>query len=214
MLAAGIQTPVPLDELESHLREDIGQQIKSGQSEPLAFNLAVQQFGETDVLNNEFAKAGETVFECLKQFFCAFAGIPNPQLVTNMNTPQQNPEPRWVTYLKSAAWVLPAGFIWMGCMVFVVPKLKEVGVASKMELPQLITSELNVADFIRNNFLLGSLIFLALLIMLEWRWRGWARFRRLFFGIIGFCLNFSALFLLATLLIFAVLVASQLAHPR
>jgi hypothetical protein len=30
MLAAGIKTPVPLEELESHLREDIAQQMKSG----------------------------------------------------------------------------------------------------------------------------------------------------------------------------------------
>ena len=30
MLAAGIKTPVPLEELESHLREEIEQQMKSG----------------------------------------------------------------------------------------------------------------------------------------------------------------------------------------
>ena len=30
MLAAGIKTPVPLEELEIHLREEIEQQMKSG----------------------------------------------------------------------------------------------------------------------------------------------------------------------------------------
>ena len=30
MLAAGIKSPVPLEELESHLREEITQQTKSG----------------------------------------------------------------------------------------------------------------------------------------------------------------------------------------
>lgn len=32
MLAAGIKTPVPLEELESHLRDEIEQQTKSGLS--------------------------------------------------------------------------------------------------------------------------------------------------------------------------------------
>jgi hypothetical protein len=40
MLAAGIKTPVPLEELEIHLREDIEQQMKTGLSAPAAFNLA------------------------------------------------------------------------------------------------------------------------------------------------------------------------------
>jgi hypothetical protein len=30
MLAAGIKTPVPLEELEIHLREDVEQQMQSG----------------------------------------------------------------------------------------------------------------------------------------------------------------------------------------
>ena len=33
MLAAGIKTPVPLEELDIHLREDIEQQMKSGSGE-------------------------------------------------------------------------------------------------------------------------------------------------------------------------------------
>ena len=37
MLAAGIQTPVPLEELEVHLRDEIEQQIKSGSDEQQAF---------------------------------------------------------------------------------------------------------------------------------------------------------------------------------
>jgi hypothetical protein len=42
MLDAGINTPVPLDELENHLREDVERQIDSG-SDPLkAFEIAVR----------------------------------------------------------------------------------------------------------------------------------------------------------------------------
>lgn len=56
MLAAGIKTPVPLDELENHLREEIEQQMKSGLKEQEAFKSAVQRMGQADTLKAEFAK--------------------------------------------------------------------------------------------------------------------------------------------------------------
>ena len=46
MLAAGIKTPVPLEELESHLREDIERQMKSGLNEQKAFEVSVQRIGQ------------------------------------------------------------------------------------------------------------------------------------------------------------------------
>ena len=58
MLAAGIKTPVPLEELEIHLREEIEQQMKSGLSEQDAFNSTVQKIGEAGLLKTEFKKAG------------------------------------------------------------------------------------------------------------------------------------------------------------
>jgi hypothetical protein len=57
MLAAGIKSPVPLEELEIHLREEIEQQMKSGLSEQDAFNSTVQKIGEAGLLKTEFKKA-------------------------------------------------------------------------------------------------------------------------------------------------------------
>jgi hypothetical protein len=59
MLAAGIQTPVPLDELEVHLREEIERQTKSGLDEQKAFKISVKKFGQARELKVEFKKAGE-----------------------------------------------------------------------------------------------------------------------------------------------------------
>jgi hypothetical protein len=56
MLAAGIKTPVPLEELEFHLREEIEQQMKSGVNEQRAFEIAAQQTGQASALKNEFKK--------------------------------------------------------------------------------------------------------------------------------------------------------------
>jgi hypothetical protein len=61
MLAAGIKTPVPLEELESHLREEIEQQMKSGLAAQQAFDAAVQKIGQARPLKLEFKKAGEPV---------------------------------------------------------------------------------------------------------------------------------------------------------
>jgi hypothetical protein len=61
MLAAGIQTPVPLDELEIHLREENERLKKSGVDERTAFENAVHQTGQPQALKGEFNKI-ETPF--------------------------------------------------------------------------------------------------------------------------------------------------------
>ena len=58
MLAAGIQTPVPLEELENHLREDVEQRMRSGVSAQDAFDTAVRRIGQAHALTDEFKKTG------------------------------------------------------------------------------------------------------------------------------------------------------------
>ena len=48
-----------LDELESHLREDVEEQVRAGLSAEKAFEVAVQQMGEANALRSEFEKIGE-----------------------------------------------------------------------------------------------------------------------------------------------------------
>ena len=56
MLAAGIKTPVPLDELESHLRDDVEQQMQSGLNATQAFANSVRRLGHAGKLKSEFKK--------------------------------------------------------------------------------------------------------------------------------------------------------------
>jgi cation transport ATPase len=56
MLAVGIKSPVPLEELENHLREEIERQMKSGLSEQTSFEAAILQIGKANILKNEFEK--------------------------------------------------------------------------------------------------------------------------------------------------------------
>jgi hypothetical protein len=56
MLAVGIRTPVPLEELEAHLREEIARQIRLGADEPTAYRAAAAQIGEPAAVKMEFEK--------------------------------------------------------------------------------------------------------------------------------------------------------------
>jgi hypothetical protein len=56
MLVAGIKTPVPLDELENHLREEIGRLTKSGLSEQSTFEIAAGKIGQPGKLKRNLKK--------------------------------------------------------------------------------------------------------------------------------------------------------------
>jgi hypothetical protein len=60
MLAAGIKTPVPLEELEIHLREEVERQMKSGLDEAEAFKASVQKIGQAHMIRDEFKKVETT----------------------------------------------------------------------------------------------------------------------------------------------------------
>lgn len=56
MLASGIKSADILDELESHLRDDFEEQLRSGLNEEQAFQTAKLRIGQAGALQTEFAK--------------------------------------------------------------------------------------------------------------------------------------------------------------
>jgi hypothetical protein len=56
MLTAGIKTPVPLDELENHLREEFRALISTGMSENSAIQIAISRVGAPECVATEFRK--------------------------------------------------------------------------------------------------------------------------------------------------------------
>jgi hypothetical protein len=66
MLVAGIKKPVPLEELEIHLREEIERQAKSGLNEQNAFEISVQRIGEPQPLKSEFKKIERRFMKTMK----------------------------------------------------------------------------------------------------------------------------------------------------
>ena len=57
MAAGGFKSPAVLDELESHLRDEIEKQLQSGRTVRQAFESAVQRLGKREELQREFAGA-------------------------------------------------------------------------------------------------------------------------------------------------------------
>src|SRR5436309_14918739 len=83
MFAAGMKNPGALDELESHLREEVERRMRSGMSAEQAFEIAVRCLGQPAALQNEFAKAGATArtrLQRLKASLLRFFGAPLPAL--------------------------------------------------------------------------------------------------------------------------------------
>ena len=212
MLAAGIKTPVPLEELEIHLREETEQQMKSGLSEQAAFEMTVRQIGRAEVLKTEFVKAGETIYERLKRFVSALAGIPNYQLTTNMNTSDQCIESRWATYLKDVAFAFPPILLWLLSTIFLFPKLNEICQKAGETVPSDSFASLILAtsNFFENHFLLAAIGIVVALVLLEWRSSRWPRYRRAIFGIVSFSLNFAVLALIGFMLVRIVIAGAQL----
>ena len=75
MLAAGIKAPVPLDELECHLRDEIERQMGEGRSAQPAFDLAVQEIGRPGLLKNEFKKIQRNIMTKIALILVGVFGI-------------------------------------------------------------------------------------------------------------------------------------------
>jgi len=58
MLASGIQSPVPLEELESHLRDEIERLMEAGLEPQAALVTAMEKIGQVQTLKTEFTKIG------------------------------------------------------------------------------------------------------------------------------------------------------------
>jgi len=79
MAAGGIKSPAVLDELESHLREDVEREMKAGSGDAKAFEAAARRIGQSSLLKEEFAKINRFKWsrpgQVLGIALCVLAGI-------------------------------------------------------------------------------------------------------------------------------------------
>jgi hypothetical protein len=114
MQAAGIKSPVPLDELEMHLREDVQQQANSGLNEQQSFELAAQKIGQPQAVRNEFNKIGGMTDERRQKFWRAYFIVFS--IINSVLCPycllklEMSPALRTSGFIATA---LASGFLWM-----------------------------------------------------------------------------------------------------
>jgi hypothetical protein len=218
MIASGIKSLGVLDELENHLREDVERKARLGVGEQAAFAAAVRQIGGADVLKIEFTKADGNIGKRVKHLIFNFAGIRNLQFAITMKAhlSTSNLEPRWATYLKATAFVMPAALVWLLCTVLLMPKLRQVCEQAGTSFftfngaPAIFQALAFVGQgmlFLTQHVF--SLIGILLLIfaLLEWRSSQWPRYRRATIGVGAFVVNL-VVFVSITLLVVTAIVAA------
>ena len=202
MAQTGLEDGV-LDELESHLRDDLDAQLRSGLDPRDAFNVAARRVGEARTLKHEFATS-ISVTDRLKSLLFTLAGIPNQTFATTMNTTRF--EPAWATYLKATTFLMPAIFLATVSAIFVVPKLQQIcrdaglPTATAGTFWNLIFSSIQMMLTLSNYGVAIAGGIIVLLLVLEFRFAQWPRYRRAAVGCGAFVLN--SLVLLAFFMMF------------
>jgi hypothetical protein len=222
MFAGGIKPPELLDELEGHLRETIERRMRLDPDAHRAFDAAVAEIGRAAALKTEFAKTGGTLFERAGRAILELAGTPNLQLATNMNTnTSSNSESGWSTYLKAATFAFPAAFLWMFSAVFLLPKVNEIcqraGTVT-FALPQaplVFRASAGVGRLmllLTDHGLLVAGIATLALVVVEWRFKGWSRYRWATMGTGVVVLNALVLISMVLMIISLIVAMPPAAH--
>lgn len=208
MLAGGIKSPVPLDELESHLREEMDAQTTGGASVQDAFASGVDRLGGSERLREEFGKLPGAGRERTRAALLSFAGVSNPQSETDMSpvTANTSIEPTWVTYARAAVFIAPAIFLWTFAVIFLIPKLQRICQEAGLAMPPVYRATNLIADHV----LLTCGVPVVLLILLERRWSRWPQYRRSSLGGAVFLVNTAVLALITWMVVLALLAAPNL----
>jgi len=208
MTVGGLGDLEALDELESHLREDMDAQTAGGASARDAFASSVARLGGSERLREEFGKLAGASREQARTAFLSLAGISNAQLETNMNpmTSNSNTEPSWVTYTKGAVFIAPAVFLWTFAVMFLFPRLQRICQEAGLAMPSVYRATNLIADHV----LLTCGVPVVLLILLERRWSRWPQYRRTSLGGAVFLVNAAVLALITWMVVLALLAAPNL----
>lgn len=201
-----------LDELETHLRDEVEAQINAGNSIPAAFESAAAKLGQAEALTFEFEKIGRArgAFGRIQEAFFVLAGISNSEVQLEMNTlsSKLTTEPRWATYTKAAAFLSPSIVLWTFSVIWLFPKLQQICKQAGVAMPSVF----GMTSFIAENTLLIVAATLLLLALLEWRSSTWARYRRASIGGAVFAFNTAVLVLITLMVVLALLAAPGLMH--
>ncbi len=215
MSDGGVDSSAALDELESHLCDDVEQRISDGLSAQRAFEIATQEIGTPYAISAEFNKLPKMNTR-IKGALLTLAGIPNQYLADSNGQLQSrlNGEPPWVAYLRASIFMSPGVFLWMISAIFFVPKLQQLCVDANLfafpDIWNVAHANILTTLFFKNYgvALVGGMILAVFL--LEWRGCRWARYRRAVIGVGSFVFNSIVLCSIFMMIVTAVFAAAEL----
>jgi hypothetical protein len=212
LAAHGVQSPDALDELESHLRDEIEAQMESGANTEQAWSSASRQIGQPAELRNEFARA-EGIADALRQMgrtlfnLAGFAGL-NQTTLAIMSTTSAIIRSRRATYLEAALFMFPSVAAVVFFNLFLLPKLQQIRMTAGLMLPTIT----QILAFLSYHATPVCLSLIALLVLLEWRSTQWPRYRRMALGSVVVLFNTAALFITTSAIITLIVALPRLAH--
>jgi hypothetical protein len=125
-----------------------------------------------------------------------------------MNPDSSNPqtEARWKTYAKAAIAVVPAIAACLMARTFILPKVQQIWAEAglRMEAPMIVS--VRILQNVGPALLVAAIAFG----LVEWRWRGGARFRGALTNAAVFLLNAAAFFGITAMCVAAVLAAPNM----
>jgi len=208
MTDGGVRSAEVLEELESHLRDDVESQMAGGEGAREAFSSSVARLGSPDALKREFDKVGGGARRNrVKTALLTLAGIHgyHSPLMYMTNVPA-NSEPRWATYTKAAVFLFPAICIWTFSVFFLMPKLQAICREAGVTLPWAYQA----AHFFADHWFLVTVSAIVAFVLLERRWSRWPEFRRISVGSAVFVVNAVIMALITLMVIMALLAAPGL----
>ena len=117
------------------------------------------------------------------------------------NVPSPGP-----AYVKAGAFLFPGLLMWWFSTVFLFPKLQQIWADTGFAEP-VFQQLLSGSNALMSHGLWIAAIGILLLGLLEWRSRGWPRYRGMSLGILAWILN-TAVFLLLTAMLLSALMAA------
>ncbi len=212
MAARAVDDPEWLDELESHLRDEIEALEQTGLAAERAFEEAVTRIGMPGALKKEFRKVGGFIAmrRRIRRGLLTLAGIVNQEdtLMHTSSSATALIEPRWITYSKAGAFLLPALTLWGFSNLFLFPKLQWICNQAGIAIPGIF----RLVNPVAGQGMWIAMVLAAPFILLEWNSANWPRYRRTTIGVSVFVVNTGVLVLITAMVVLALVAAPSLIH--
>jgi hypothetical protein len=120
----------------------------------------------------------------------------------------------WKTYVKGAAFSLPAVAILAFSSIYLLPKLetlwRDTSFGSSFAMASSAITAVQVAHFVTQHLVVMVVAVTAVIALLEWRSRRWPKYRRVSVSVVAFVTNTAVMVFITAMLMTALMAAPAL----